>query len=208
MEPLDILDFVPASVGASRAEMGASKPSQSVWSCELEEAGILRMVFAAAEAGNVGVLRWFDDALGDTDVRRLCDRHGTTVLHHCARGLHAAAMAALLSITVATSCTDSLQTQGSAPRSSPLWTPLDPTWIDVEDSDGRTPAVWCVLSRSKKGRGVEMLEVLRNAGSDWPRRRHNGLSLFEMAAQEHSHHTKLMHYLKLHIQAPLHSQRR
>ncbi|CAG9576497.1 conserved hypothetical protein [Leishmania major strain Friedlin] len=207
MEPLGILDFVPASVGASRAEMGASKPSQSVWSCELDEAGILRMVFAAAEAGNVGVLRWFDDALGDTDVRWLCDRHGTTVLHHCARGLHAAAMAALLSITVATSCTDSLQKQGSAPRSPPLWTPLDPTWIDVEDSDGRTPAVWCVLSRSKKGRGVEMLEVLRNAGSDWPRRRHNGLSLFEMAAQEHSRHTKLMQYLKLHIKAPLHRQR-
>lgn len=208
MEPLSILDFVPASVGASRAQMGVSKTSQSVWSCELEEAGILRMVFAAAEAGNVGVLRWFDDAFGDTDVRRLCDRHGATVLHHCARGLHAAGMAALLSITVAASWADSLQMQGTAPRSPPLWTPFDPTWIDVEDSDGRTPAVWCVNGRSKKGREVEMLEVLRNDGSDWPRRRHNGLSLFEMAAQKHSHHTKLMRYLKLHIQAPLHSRGR
>ncbi|GET89536.1 hypothetical protein, conserved [Leishmania tarentolae] len=208
MEPLHVLDLVSTSVSASCAKVGASRPSQRVWSSELEEAGILHIVFAAAEAGNVGVLRWFDDALGATDIRWLCDRRGTTVLHHCARGLHTAAMEALLSITAAALSTVSVQMHGGALRSPLLWTPLDPTWIDVEDSDGRTPAVWCVFGRSRKGREVEILEVLRKAGSDWPRRRHNGLSLLEIAGQEHSHHTRLMRYLKHHIRAPLHCQGR
>ncbi|KAG5476200.1 hypothetical protein LSCM4_05160 [Leishmania orientalis] len=210
MEPLSMLDTVSASasVRASREKVGASKLSQRMCSPELEEAGIFHIVFAAAEAGNVGVLHWFDGALGDTDLRRLCDQRGATVLHHCARCSRAAAMATLLPVATATSGTGSLQRQGEAPWSPPRWTPLDPAWIDVEDSDGRTPAVWCVVGRAKKGGATEVLEVLRNAGSDWPRRRHNGLSLFEIAAQQHSRHTKLMRYLKCHIQISMQSKGR
>ncbi|KAG5476474.1 hypothetical protein LSCM1_04181 [Leishmania martiniquensis] len=208
MEPLCMLDTVSTSARASRDKAAVSTPSHRVRSPELEEAGIFHMVFAAAEAGNVGVLHWFDSALGDMDLRRLCDQRGATVLHHCARCSCAAAMATLLSIATPISGTDSLQSQGEAPRSPPRWTPLDPAWIDVEDGEGRTPAVWCVVNRSKKGGAVEMLEVLRNAGSDWPRRQYNGLSLFEIAAQRHSRHSKLMRYLKQHVQIPLLSQGR
>lgn len=159
----------------------------------LQEAGVLRLLFAAAEVGNVNVLRWFDMALGSCGVRELCDVHGVTILHHCARGRNAKLLEVLL--PPAATLNKTVSSNGESP-----WSSLDPRWVDVEDDQGRTPAVWCVMG-SKKNKGcVETLEVLRRAGSQWPRQRHDGVSLFDVAIQNVSRHSKLARYIKAHMQ--------
>ncbi|KAK7194372.1 hypothetical protein NESM_000353200 [Novymonas esmeraldas] len=190
MDPLSLLD------GSSVRGVGGA---------ELEAAGLVRVVFAAAEAGNVGVLRWFDECLGRTDVRLLRNRQGATVLHHCARGGKFAAMGTLLARCTAVSRGDAApQHQGDTGSPSSYWAPLDPAHVDVEDREGRTPAMWCVMGGGNRAREVEVLEELRNAGSDWPVRLHNGLSLFTIASRYHSRHTRLMRYLQRHCRTAHH----
>ncbi|KPI88626.1 hypothetical protein ABL78_2294 [Leptomonas seymouri] len=177
----------------SDKHVGAHRSVVGVWNQDLQDSGILRLLFAAAEVGNDGVLRWFDAALGRTDIRQLCDSHGATILHHCARGHNAPLLETLLPAS-AKDCGTTLEAGGIR------WGPLNPVWVDVEDDQGRTPAMWCVMSAKHSKAAIETLEVLRKAGSNWPRRQQNGVSLLDVATRFVSRHSKLVRYLKAHIQ--------
>lgn len=161
---------------------------------KLQESGILQLLFAAAEVGNAEVLQWFDEALGEIDVRRLCDSHGVTILHHCARG-HNAQLLEMLLPSCARGCDAALDVNGSR------WSPLNPLWVDMEDDQGRTPAMWCVMSAGRTKGVIETLEVLRRAGSKWPQQRQDSVSLLNIAARLVSRHSRLVRYLRVHIRS-------
>ncbi|KPA81956.1 hypothetical protein ABB37_03144 [Leptomonas pyrrhocoris] len=183
------------TTSASAERVGMHRGVAGVGNQDLQNSGILRLLFAAAEVGNAGVLRWFNGVLGKTDVRQLCDSHGATILHHCARGRNAPLLETLLPASV--------EDGGAASKTGELfWRPLDPLWVDVEDDQGLTPATWCVMSARRSKDAVDTLEVLRKAGSNWPRQRQNGVSLLDVATRFVSRHSKLARYITMHIQPP------
>lgn len=191
MSPISVLHTTNAENLASnhaRTQNGVG----GVWGQSIECSGVLRIIFAAAEVGNVAVLRWFDKAVGRADVRLMCDSHGTTILHHCARGCSTKVLETLLP---ASQLDDTAAMEATESR----WTPLDPLWVDMEDNKGRTPAMWCVMSARKSKSVIETLEVLRRAGSDWPRSRRNGASLLDVATQFVSRHSKIVRYIHAHM---------
>lgn len=191
--PMSDLLTLTIDSGASGQACGRGRGIGSRTS-SLGSTALVRILFAAAEVGNGVVLKWFDEALGRADVRLLCDQHGTTILHHCARGCSVAMLAALLSVPAQG---NALSDEGGGEL---RWPALDPFWVDVEDDRGRTPAMWCVMGAHRSSHVVETLEVLRRAGSDWPRARRGGVSLLDVATRFVSRHSKIARYLRQHMQ--------
>ncbi|CAD2221250.1 hypothetical protein ADEAN_000878100 [Angomonas deanei] len=130
---------------------------------------------AASEAGHINILLWMAEVFGD-EILISPGKEGATALHHCARGCNAPVLRKLL--------------ERESVRQ----------YVDAPDDRGRTPALWCIMSRHRSGKVVDTLKVLREAGSEWRSTQdRNGNSIIEVASRYVSPFSKVMRYLKKNI---------